>query len=65
VDGHDLSAIVGALQQEGPADKPRAIVAHTVKGRGVSFIEDDNNWHYRSPSAEEVGKAKEELFPHA
>jgi len=65
VDGHDLSAIVSALHQENPADKPLAIVAHTVKGRGVSFIEDDNNWHYRSPSADEVVKAKKELLPHA
>jgi transketolase len=37
------------------------VVAHTVKGKGVSFIEDDNNWHYRSPSAEEIVTAKKEL----
>jgi len=65
VDGHDLPAIVNALHEEKPADQPLAIVAHTVKGRGVSFIQDDNNWHYRSPSAEEVTKAREELLPHA
>ena len=65
VDGHDLSAIVSALHQETPADKPLAIVAHTIKGRGASFIEDDNNWHYRSPSADEVEKARKELFPNA
>ena len=38
-----------------------AIVAHTVKGKGVSFMEDDNNWHYRIPKAEEVAAAKKEL----
>jgi len=65
VDGHDLPAIVSALNQETPADKPLAIVAQTIKGRGASFIEDDNNWHYRSPSAEEVEKARKELFPNA
>jgi transketolase len=65
VDGHDLSAIVGALHQEVPPGQPLAIIANTVKGRGVSFIEDDNNWHYRSPSADEVKKAKEELLPNA
>jgi len=65
IDGHDLPAIVSALHQETPADTPLAIVANTVKGRGVSFIEDDNNWHYRSPTADEVQKAKEELRPHA
>ena len=41
--------------------KPVALIAHTVKGKGVSFMEDDNNWHYRAPTAEEVGKAHEEL----
>lgn len=65
VDGHDLPAIVKALHDEKPADQPLAIIAHTVKGRGVSFIQDDNNWHYRSPSTEEVTKAREELLPHA
>jgi transketolase len=38
-----------------------AIIAHTVKGRGASFMEDDNNWHYRSPTAEEVIRAEKEL----
>ena len=33
---------------------PVALIAHTVKGKGVSFMEDDNNWHYRAPTAEEV-----------
>jgi transketolase len=62
VDGHDIGQLVDAL---GPADrrgeKPRAIVAHTVKGKGISFMEDDNNWHYRSPTAEEVVTAGREL----
>jgi transketolase len=38
-----------------------AVVAHTVKGKGVSFMEDDNNWHYRAPTAEEVVLARKEL----
>ena len=37
------------------------MIAHTVKGKGVSFMEDDNNWHYRVPSAEEVRAAYAEL----
>jgi hypothetical protein len=41
--------------------RPRAIVCHTVKGKGVSFMEDDNNWHYRIPTAEEVTRARAEL----
>jgi transketolase len=41
--------------------RPKAIIAHTIKGRGISFMEDDNNWHYRIPSADEVRRAAEEL----
>ena len=61
VNGHNPAEIVAALREPRPADVPLAIVAHTVKGRGVSFIEDDNNWHYRSPTADELVKAKGEL----
>ncbi|MNU05049.1 transketolase [compost metagenome] len=41
--------------------KPVALIAHTIKGKGVSFMEDDNNWHYRAPTADEVVKAHKEL----
>jgi transketolase len=62
VDGHDMTALLGALQRHPAADgRPTAIIAHTVKGKGVSFMEDDNNWHYRIPTADEVIKAKLEL----
>lgn len=61
IDGHNMAEVVDALHAPRRADTPLAIVAHTVKGKGVSFIEDDNNWHYRSPSAEEVQKARVEL----
>lgn len=62
VDGHDLKALVGLMRNvPDGSGKPIAIVAHTVKGKGVSFIEDDNNWHYKSPNEEELKKAKLEL----
>ena len=62
VDGHDLPALVQALQLcPAPSGKPLAIVADTVKGKGVSFMEDDNNWHYRIPTTDEVAAAKKEL----
>lgn len=62
VDGHDLGALADALLPDFPADgPPTAIIAHTVKGRGVSFMEDDNNWHYRIPTAEEVVSSAKEL----
>ena len=60
VDGHDLPALVQAFTVVHP-EKPRAIIAHTTKGKGVSFMEDDNNWHYRSPTPEEVALAEKEL----
>lgn len=62
VDGHDYGALMDAFKQfDQTTDKPTAIIAHTVKGKGVSFMEDDNNWHYRIPTTEEVVMAKREL----
>jgi transketolase len=61
-DGHDLARLTELLAAVPDGrGKPVAIVAHTVKGKGVSFMEDDNNWHYRIPKAEEVAAAKREL----
>jgi transketolase len=61
-DGHDMSALVKLLSNvPDGSGKPVAIIAHTVKGKGVSFMEDDNNWHYRIPTAEEVVASKKEL----
>jgi transketolase len=62
VDGHDIDALVRLLTSvPDSSGKPVAIIAHTVKGKGVSFMEDDNNWHYRIPTADEVVAAKREL----
>jgi len=62
IDGNDMSAVVEALGKVPEnGGKPVAIIANTVKGRGVSFMQDDNNWHYRIPNQEEVQAAKKEL----
>ena len=62
VDGHDPQALVDLLKNvPDGTGKPIAVVAHTVKGKGVSFMEDDNNWHYRIPDANQVVAAREEL----
>lgn len=61
VDGHDLSALKAEMDIPDGTGKPKAIIAHTVKGKGVSFMEDDNNWHYRIPTVEEVGSCFDEL----
>ena len=61
-DGHDMAGLVKLLAKvPDGSGKPVMIVAHTVKGKGVSFMEDDNNWHYRIPKPEEVAAAKKEL----
>jgi transketolase len=60
VDGHDVEALHAAL--EAPRDgRPRALLAYTVKGKGVSFMEDRLEWHYRSPDAAQLAAALTEL----
>ncbi|NLF98155.1 MAG: transketolase [Candidatus Riflebacteria bacterium] len=62
VDGHDMKAMLDVMYKFNENNsRPMAIIAHTIKGKGVSFMEDDNNWHYRIPTADEVLAAKREL----
>ena len=62
LDGHDIAQLSATLKNvPDKSGKPVAIIAHTVKGKGISFMEDDNNWHYRIPSADEVKLALQEL----
>ena len=62
IDGHDIGVLAQLMQRiPNGSGKPVALIANTVKGKGVSFMEDDNNWHYRAPTAEEVVKARKEL----
>ncbi len=62
VDGHDL-AKVGAAFSEAAATKgkPTCLIAHTVKGKGVSFMENNPKWHGMAPNAEELAAALKEL----
>jgi transketolase len=62
IDGHDVGTLARVMADvPNMSGRPVAIIAHTVKGKGVSFMEDDNNWHYRAPTAEEVMCARREL----
>jgi transketolase len=61
VDGHDSAAIVEALRS-GSGDAPLAIVARTTKGKGVSYMENQPIWAYRSPNPEEYQLALSELI---
>ena len=59
VDGHNCKQISAASKNI--SKRPKLVIADTIKGRGVSFMEDDNNWHYRVPNNAEVLLAKTEL----
>jgi transketolase len=62
IDGHDCKQIEGALESLPVVQgKPTCILAHTVKGKGVSFMEDKLLWHYRTPNHEEMAEALAEL----
>ena len=62
VDGHDLIELDQAILTAKQSSRPTAIICKTTKGNGVSFMEDDNNWHYRAPSQEEFDRAVAELM---
>lgn len=61
LDGHDLDAIEAALSAEVVPGKPKCILAHTVKGKGVSFMENQVGWHGKAPNAEQRAQALKEL----
>jgi transketolase len=62
IDGHNVSALHDQLSRVPLANgRPTCIVAHTTKGRGVSFMENELLWHYRSPDASELARALAEL----
>lgn len=61
IDGHDYAQLIEALSQRLEADRPRAVIANTIKGKGVSFIEDRVEWHHKVPTPEQVRLAMEEL----
>lgn len=60
-DGNDLEAVLSALDEPTEPGKPKAILAHTVKGKGVSFMENQVGWHGKAPNAEQRQQALAEL----
>jgi transketolase len=62
VDGHDIPSLSKALGSV-PArtGKPTVIIANTVKGKGISFMEDDPAWHHKVPDKEQYSRAVAEL----
>ena len=62
IDGHDTSAILEACEEAKTIKgQPSVIIANTVKGKGVSFMEDRCAWHGRAPNADELSRALLEL----
>ena len=61
IDGHNFDEIEAALEQAKASDKPFAIIMKTVKGKGVSFMENQVGWHGKAPNAEEYKIAIDEL----
>lgn len=62
VDGHDIGALVRAFEAiPHEAGRPSCVIAHTTKGKGVSFMENNVLWHYRSPQGAEFAAALAEL----
>jgi len=60
IDGHDFPQLIDALQLH-HLEKPRLIIANTIKGKGVSYMEQDPKWHTRLPTPEELKQAHKEL----
>ena len=63
IDGHDLAAVEKALAKAWAANdgKPQCIVAKTIKGKGVSFMENNIAWHGNAPKKEDADKAVKEI----
>ena len=61
IDGHDHAAILNALQDNSNIDKPKVIIANTIKGKGIDFMEHQLAWHYKSPNKEQYTDAVNQL----
>jgi len=58
IDGHNFDQILDAIDKaKAETERPSVIVAHTIKGKGIPFTENDNAWHKRVPSKEELATA--------
>lgn len=60
IDGHNFNEIEDAFSKK--TSKTKVIIAHTIKGHGVSFMENELKWHYKSPNDEELALAEQEIY---
>jgi transketolase len=63
IDGHNISQILSAFKKAKQSKKPTAIIAKTIKGKGVSFLEDKNGWHGKPLKPADLERALDELGP--
>jgi transketolase len=61
IDGHDYNAIYEAIEAAKKSETPAVIIANTIKGKGVSFMENNAGWHGKAPKKEEYELAIQEL----
>lgn len=61
VDGHDINALYTVLKEKNDTDKPLLLIAHTVKGKGVSIMENNPLWHFKLPNRKEKKIFQKEL----
>jgi len=62
IDGHDFTQILDAIElAQAETERPSLIVAHTIKGKGIPFTENDNSWHKRVPTKAELASALDHL----
>jgi len=61
VNGHDFSELTRALTAPPERNKPTCVIANTIKGKGVSFMENNVKWHHRVPTEAELQQALQEL----
>jgi len=61
IDGHNFLSLTKVLKSFKKNPKPTVVICRTTKGKGVTFMEDNNLWHYRSPNKDELNKSIEEL----
>lgn len=61
VDGHDMAAFQEVVLKKSEDGKPRFIIAHTIKGKGISIMENNPNWHFKLPGRKELKVFKAEL----
>ena len=60
VDGHNINKIKKVLKLSSK-NKPKVIIANTIKGKGISFMENNNLWHYKNPTSNQLGIALKEI----